>query len=125
MRTTQRRAEGRPGQERSDDFARVCGLRGILDPHLRKGRIERQLSRHARCVRVEDVRGDAAMLERIADEMRFRQVGGGVDSFQNLNATIAPIASCFTPERPATFTYETLSDTSRVMSPLMPTDVVM
>lgn len=78
-------------------------LRGILDPHLGKRRVERQLPGDTRRVRVEHVRGDAALLERIPDEMRFGQVGGGVDPLQNLTETIAPTASCFTPERLETF----------------------
>ena len=100
-------------------------LRGILDPHLRQCRIQRQLAGDAGCIGVEDVRHDAALLERIPDEMRLGQVGGGVDPLQNRYDTIAPMASCFTPERPEMFRYERLRPRRCVTSPVMPTDVVM
>ena len=101
------------------------GLRRVVDPHLWQRRIQGQLAGHAGCVRVEDVRHDAALLQRIPDEMRLGQVGGGVDPLQNRYDTIAPTASCFTPERPEMFRYERLSPTRCVTSPVMPTDVVM
>lgn len=75
-------------------------LRRVLDPHLRQRGIERQLARHARRIGVEDVRRDAVVLERIPDEMRFGQVGRGVDPLQNLTDTVAPMPSCLMPERP-------------------------
>ena len=125
MRAPHRRAERRAAQEGGDDLARMGFLRGILDPHLRERRVEGQLARHARRVRIEDVGHDAALLERIPDEMRFGQVGGVVDPLQNLNATIAPIASCLMPERPETFMYVTLSEMSREMRPFTPIAVVM
>jgi len=123
VRALHGRAERRALEERDDDLARVGGLRRILDPHLGKRRVEGQLARHARRVRIEDVRHDAALLERIPDEMRFGQVGGVVDPLQNLTETIAPHASWCTPERPDTFRYERLSPTSFVTRPVTPTEV--
>lgn len=99
-------------------------LGGILDPHLRQRGIERQLARHARGVGVEDVRGDAVLLERIADEMRLRQVGRGVDALQNLTDTVAPRPSCLMPERPDTRWYAKASATRSVTRPFTPTAVV-
>jgi hypothetical protein len=124
MRALHGRSQRRTLQERGDDLARVSGLRGILDPDLGQRLVERQLACHARCVRIEDVRSDALVLKRIPDEMRFRQVGGGVDPLQNLYETIAPQASCLMPERPEMFRYETLRPHCGAMSPLTPTDVV-
>ena len=75
-------------------------LRRIFNPYLGQGRVEGQLAGDARGVRIEDMRGDAALPKRIPDEMRLGQVGGVVDSLQNLTETMAPIASWWTPERP-------------------------
>ena len=100
-------------------------LRRILDPHLRQRRVERQLAGHTRRVRIEHVRRDAAVLERIPDEMRFRQVRGGMDALQKRYDTMPPQASCLMPERPEMLRYERLNPTRGVMRPVTPSDVVV
>lgn len=100
-------------------------LRRIFNPHLRQRGVERQLARHARRICIEHMRGDAAVLERIPDEMRFRKVRGGVDALQKRYDTMAPQASCLMPERPEMLRYERLRPTRGVTRPVMPSDVVM
>jgi hypothetical protein len=78
-------------------------MRRIFHPHLGQGGIEGELARDAGGVRVEHVCHDAVVPERIPDEMRFGQVGGGVDLLQNLYETVAPMPSWWTPERDDTF----------------------
>lgn len=75
----------------------------ILHPHLGQCRIERQLAGDARRVGVEHVGDDAMMRERIPDEMRLGQVGGGVDFLQNRYETVAPMPSWRMAERDDTF----------------------
>lgn len=76
---------------------------GIFHPDLRQRGIERKLARDARGVGVEDVRDDAMVRERIPDEMRLGQVGGGVDLLQNRYDTVAPMPSWRMAERDDTF----------------------
>jgi len=49
------------------------------------------------------MRDDAMMRERIPDEMRLGQVGGGVDFLQNRYETVAPMPSWRMAERDDTF----------------------
>ena len=65
-----------------DEAARALGVGGVVDPDLRKGRLDGQLAREARGVRVEDARANAAIREQIREEVRLRQICRGVNAFQ-------------------------------------------
>jgi hypothetical protein len=80
---TAHRGTGRGLEVFVDESASALGIRGIVDPDLGKGCLDRQLAGEARGVRVEDARANAPFGELIDEELRLGQVGGGVDALQN------------------------------------------
>ena len=95
-----RRAGGGRAQVFVDDGAGAVRVPGILDPDLRERRVDRQLPREARGVRIEDARANAPVREPIGEEVRLRQIGCGVDLLQNLYESTAPAPHSLVPERP-------------------------
>jgi len=81
IRALHRRAR-RGTQVFVDEAAGALGVRGIHDPDLGKGCLDRQLAGEARGVRVEDAGANAPFGEMVGEELRLGQVGGGVDALQ-------------------------------------------
>jgi hypothetical protein len=70
-------------KELVDHRKRAGCVVGLLDPELREREVDRKLAREARGIRVEDPGANAPGCEQICEEVRLRQVGCGVDAFQN------------------------------------------
>ena len=96
------RAVGRRAQVLVDQVAGARGVGGIVDPYLGKRRLDRQLAREARGVRVEDPSANASIRQQIREEVRLRLVRRGIDPFQNRNDSIPVTPSSEIEERPET-----------------------
>lgn len=77
-------------------------MRRVVHPDLRAGDIDGKLAGEARGVLVEHARPDAALGEKVDEEMGLREVGGGVDALQKRSETVPVKPSSSMPERPAT-----------------------
>jgi hypothetical protein len=111
-------------QEFPDEAQRVGRQLGILDPHLRERRLDRQLAGDAGSVGVEDAGADARARQVVDEDLRLGKVRRGEDALQKRIATAPVMPSSLMPLRPEMRVYATPSETQSFTLPRMPNDVV-
>jgi hypothetical protein len=98
--------DGRPRDGRAkegvDQLARARRVVVALHPQLRERRVDRQLARDARGVRVEDARANAAIGEMVREQVRFGKVRSDKYLLQNFIESAALTPCSLMPERPET-----------------------